>query len=159
MRLGLIVAIASLLADHAAAQECSVHAPSRASEGYWDYIDSCGCDHVTPVSRASSDYKRFLKACSQWRERHRAAVVVVSQAPTAAASPAPLASAFPDATCANAPSRVSDAFWTFIDACGCNDVSAVSLASPDHARFQRACASWRERNPPPAVVVSPTPGR
>ena len=59
--------------------------------------------------------------------------------------------------CANPPSRASDSYWTYIDACGCSQLTAPSAASPDHERFLKACGAWREQNPRLNVIVSPSP--
>lgn len=66
-------------ATHAA--ECR-NPPSRASDGYWDYIDACGCASLDPPPKASDDYKRFLKTCSDWRERNPRVEVVAPKAET-----------------------------------------------------------------------------
>jgi len=66
------------------AAECR-NPPSRVSAGYWDYIDACGCANLDPPSRASEDHGRFLKACSEWRERNPKVEVTVP----ATATPGP----------------------------------------------------------------------
>jgi hypothetical protein len=60
--------------------------------------------------------------------------------------------------CRNPPSRVSDSYWDFIDACGCESLVAPSRASADYDRFLKACARWRERNTATKVVVSKSAG-
>jgi hypothetical protein len=60
--------------------------------------------------------------------------------------------------CSNPPSRASDAYWPFIEACGCDALEPPSAASEDHARFLSACSDWRQRNPHTTVIVAePTP--
>lgn len=59
--------------------------------------------------------------------------------------------------CANPPSRASDAYWSYIDACGCAAVDAPSRASLDYDRYVRACSDWRQRNPQVNVIMSPSP--
>lgn len=66
------------------AAECR-NPPSRVSPSYWDYIDTCGCAKLDPPSRASEDHGRFLKACSEWRERNPKVEVTVP----ATATPSP----------------------------------------------------------------------
>ena len=56
--------------------------------------------------------------------------------------------------CRNPPSRSSDAYWSFIEACGCERLEAPSAASEDHERYLSACSAWRQRNPPTDVVVT-----
>jgi len=58
--------------------------------------------------------------------------------------------------CRNTPSRVSDSYWAFVDACGCANLDPPSTASPDYARFLTACSRWRERNPQINVIVTDT---
>ena len=163
MRAALVVLALSFVAGTAAAQECAGQPPSRASASYWDYIETCGCDKLARVDRASLDHKRFQKACAAWHERHpRPGVIVVAASPQPGAltSPAPMVITLPEARpecAAEPPSRVSDAYWGYVDACGCAKLEAVPEASPDHGRFQKACASWRERNPGPLEIVTPSP--
>jgi hypothetical protein len=163
MRLALLAVAIVLVADTAAAQECAAQPPSRVSQFYWGYLEACGCEKVAPLSTASPDYARFQKVCSEWRERHpQPALVVVtppSASPVSAASPSTIVVVPPRATpeCATAPSRISDAFWSYIDACGCDKLSPVLEASPDHGRFLKSCSAWRARNPTPVVVVAPGP--
>ena len=57
-----------------------------------------------------------------------------------------LASAGGPRECVNAPSRVSDTYWDYIEACGCSNVEGPSRASADYERFLKACSRWRERN-------------
>jgi hypothetical protein len=106
--------------------------PSRSSDAYWSFIEACGCAKVDPVPRASLDYDRFMKACSQWRERNTQIV-----APRSSRSP----------ECRNPPSSASASFWDFIDACGCASLEPPSRASGDYDRYMKACSDWRERNP------------
>jgi hypothetical protein len=164
MRLALLAVAFAFLANAAAAQECAAMPPSRTSQFFWDYLEACGCEKAAPISTASPDYARFQKVCSRWRERHPQPVVVVVT--PAVSSPAPVASpptvvvTPPRATpeCSSVPARVSDTFWSYIDACGCDRLSPVPEASPDHARFLKACSAWRARNPTPVVVVvAPSP--
>jgi hypothetical protein len=49
---------------------CGRNPPSRASDAYWEYIPACGCSRLEPLSHASSDYDRYLKACAEFRERY-----------------------------------------------------------------------------------------
>ena len=58
--------------------------------------------------------------------------------------------------CGSPPSRASDSYWNYIEACGCDQVDAPSRASADYDRYLKACAQWRERNQV-KVVVSPSP--
>jgi hypothetical protein len=53
--------------------------PPRASDSYWDYIDTCGCAAVDGPPRGSQDYKRFQKACARWRESHPDAVILLQK--------------------------------------------------------------------------------
>ena len=163
MRFALLAVAFALTTGTAAAQECTAQPPSRTSQFYWSYLEACGCEKVAPVSTVSPDHARFQKVCSQWRERHPQPVVVVvapaNTTPATAASPSTIVVTPPRATpeCGQAPSRVSDQYWTYIDTCGCDKLSRVPEASPDHARFLKACSAWRARNPTPVVVVAPTP--
>jgi hypothetical protein len=125
--------------------------PSRASESYWDYIGACGCARLEAPSRASSDHDRFVKACSEWRERNPQLTVALPD-PTAGDPVAPASP--PPRECQSPPSRVSDSYWTFIDACGCAALTAPSRASSDHDRFVKACSDWRQRNPSSTVSVA-----
>jgi len=129
--------------------------PSRASDAYWDYIGTCGCARLEAPSRASSDHDRFVKACSEWRERNPQLTVALPD-PTAGDPVTP--SSPPPRECQTPPSRVSDAYWTFIDACGCAPLTPPSRASSDYARFVKACGDWRQRNPSSTVsVAGPSP--
>lgn len=162
MRLVPIAVAFAFTAGTAAAQECTVQPPSRTSQFYWSYLEACGCEKAAPVSTVSPDYPRFQKVCSQWRERNPQPVVVVvapASTPPIAASPVTIVVTTPRATpeCGQAPARVSDQFWSYIDTCGCDKLSRVPEASPDHGRFLEACAAWRARNPTPIVVVAPPP--
>jgi hypothetical protein len=129
-------------------RECG-NPPARASEFYWDYIESCGCAKLDPPSRASSDYSRYMKACSQWRERNQGSVAAGSDGTASDA-------ARPGRECEDPPSRVSPAYWTFIDACGCAKVDPPSSSSSDYPRYLKACGEWREKNPALAPTPSPT---
>ena len=80
MRLALLAVAFAFSTGTAAPQECSV-VPSRISANFWSYIDACGCDRLSPVPEASPDHGRFLKACSAWRARNPAPVVVVAPSP------------------------------------------------------------------------------
>jgi hypothetical protein len=51
-------------------KECEKAPPSRISSQYWTFLEACGCEKTDAVSRASSDYERYLKVCSEWRERN-----------------------------------------------------------------------------------------
>jgi hypothetical protein len=127
--------------------------PSRASDGYWDYIDACGCASLDPPSKASADYDRFLKACSRWRERNPKTTVVVSKTPGTDPVPPAAETARPSPECRNPPSRASSSYWDYIEACGCESVDPPSKASDDYSRYLKACSEWRERNPKVEVVV------
>lgn len=129
------------LAFGTGAAECQ-NPPPRDTDSYWTYVDSCGCAQLDPPARASADYDRFLTACSQWRERNPLAGAV---GVGAARGP----------ECRNPPSRASDSFWSYLEACGCADVDPPSRASADYDRFLKACGRWRERNP--TVVPTPSP--
>jgi hypothetical protein len=59
--------------------------------------------------------------------------------------------------CTNPPSRASDSYWAYIDACGCDGVDAPSRASLDYDRYMRACSGWRQRNPQVNVILGPSP--
>jgi hypothetical protein len=142
------------LAGPADAPECR-NPPARTSDAYWPFIEACGCASLEAPSRASSDYDRYLKACSGWRERNPSLTIVVPQ-PSPSSSPAPAAEPSVPSECRNPPSRVSDAYWSFIDACGCAQLDPLSSASPDHDRFLTACSGWRARHPRIEIVV-PTP--
>ena len=50
-----------------AARECT-NPPSRIASDYWDHLESCGCAGVEAPPRASDDFQRFRKTCSDWRE-------------------------------------------------------------------------------------------
>lgn len=104
---------------------CGRNPPSRASDAYWEYIPACGCSRLEPLSNASSDYDRYLKACAEFRERY----------PYTA----------PGRECAAPPPRASDSYWTFIDACGCGNLHAPSRASSDYDRFMKACSDFWQR--------------
>ena len=158
MRLALLVVGFSFLAHAAVAQECAAQPPSRTSQFFWGYLEACGCEKVAPLSTASPDYARFQKVCSQWRERNpQPTVVVVTPGPVA--SPTTVVITPPRATpeCSVVPSRVSDNFWSYLDACGCDKVARVPETSEDHGRFLKVCSAWRTRNPAPVVVVAPSP--
>jgi hypothetical protein len=78
MRFAKIVVIgACLLSPSAgwAAIDCKQAAPSRASSAYWDHLEVCGCAHVEPLSRASTDYERWVSICAaSLREAEQARV-------------------------------------------------------------------------------------
>src|SRR5262245_2114494 len=132
----------------AGAPECA-SPPPRVSDAYWSYIDACGCARLDPPARASLDYDRFLKACSAWRERNSHGNAPVR----------PLSAQ----TCAAPPARGSEAYWDFIDACGCGKLDAPSRASADHDRFLKACSESRvgessaEASPAPKPSSSTKP--
>ena len=132
-----VVMLAVLAATPA---ECR-NPPPRASSDYWTFVESCGCERLEAPPRASSDYDRFLKTCSQWRERNLARAV----SPVAARP-----------ECGNPPARAASGYWDYVDACGCAGLQEPPLASSDHERYLRSCASWRERNPE-ALVPAPEP--
>lgn len=142
------------LAGQAESARCR-NPPSRASDSYWGYIGACGCARLEAPSRASSDYDRFLKACSEWRERNPQLTVTLPD-PTAG-DPVTPASPLPR-ECQSPPSRVSDSYWSFIDACGCASLTVPSRATSDYDRFVKACSNWRQRNPSSTVsVAGPSP--
>jgi hypothetical protein len=151
-----------LLPGSSTAAECATP-PSRVSEFYWSFVESCGCEKLTAPSKASPDYGRFLKACKEWWERNRPVVVVVaSPSPSTAGSPspspAPVVVRTPrPAECGEVPSRVSALYWEHLEACGCEGAEAPSRASDDYPRYEKACAGWRQRNQPPVVVVPQEP--
>jgi hypothetical protein len=152
---GIVALLLGLgLAGQAESSFCR-NPPSRASDGYWDYIAACGCARLEAPSRASSDHDRFLKACSDWRARNAQSTVALPD-PTAGDPVTPASP--PPRECQNPPSRVSDVYWTFIDACGCASLTPPSRASSDHDRFLKACSDWRQRNPSSTVsVAGPSP--
>ena len=127
----LLALLGLALSEAPVPRECAAP-PSRAESGYWSYIESCGCARLDPPSRASADHDRFMKACSDWRERQSQAVVSRPQATP---------------ECDDPPSRAAEGYWDYIEACGCARLEAPSKASDDHDRFMKACAGWRERNP------------
>ncbi len=128
--------------------------PPRAADTYWDYIAACGCARLEAPSRASSDHERFLKACSDWRERNPQSTVSLPD-PTAGD---PVTPSLPPRECQNPPSRVSDVYWTFIDTCGCASLTVPSRAAAEYDRFVKACSDWRRRNPSSTVsVAGPSP--
>ena len=147
------MAMAAILGLAMQAPEC-VNPPSRASDSYWTYIEACGCSRLDAPSGASSDHDRFLAACSAWRQRNPEITVTVPGGPVPSPSPSPTP---PPRECGIPPSRASDAFWSYLAACGCGQVQAPSAASPDHERFLKACGMWRESNPRVLIVASPTP--
>lgn len=164
----LFLLVGVVLASLADSPECR-NAPSRTSDAYWDYVDACGCANLEAPSRASQDYDRFLKACSRWRERNPQVNVIVSNPPLAGSTPSAAGTSPADsAECRNTPSRASDSYWDYIEACGCAKLEAPSSASQDYDRFLKACSRWRERNPQVNVIVpnapaagtapAPTPG-
>jgi hypothetical protein len=132
-------------------RECA-NAPSRISDAYWDYVEACGCANLEAPSRASNDYERFMKACSRWRERNPEIKIVT---PVVAPEPTPVATPV-SRECANPPSRISDAYWDYVDACGCSSLDPPPSASNDYKRYVKACSDWRQRNPV-RVVPAPAP--
>jgi hypothetical protein len=59
--------------------------------------------------------------------------------------------------CDQRPSRASDAYWKYLERCGCNDVPAVSSASADYDKWTAACQKWRLDHPQPAATPAPSP--
>jgi hypothetical protein len=59
--------------------------------------------------------------------------------------------------CRNPPSRSSDSYWAYIEACGCARVDPPSRASLDYDRFLKACSQWRRQNPQVNVIDPGTP--
>jgi hypothetical protein len=59
--------------------------------------------------------------------------------------------------CRNPPSRASDSYWAFIEACGCANLDPPSRTSRDYERFLKACSQWRQRNPHINVIIPDTP--
>lgn len=114
--------------------------PSRTSDSYWSFVESCGCADLEPPAAGSPDQERFLRECSQWRERN----------PPDGRNPLGAAGA---RECGNPPSRTSDAFWPYVEACGCGSLDPPSRASLDYDRYLKACGQWRERNPQVQVVT------
>ena len=138
------MAFSSLTAS-AAAQACSSGPPSRTSDQYWTWLEACGCEKADAPSRASSDYDRYLKVCSAWRERNQG--LGVRPAPGTALK-----------ECERTPpSRSSSPYWPFLNACGCDNAEPPSRASSDYDRYLKACSEWRERNPTLAASPSPSP--
>jgi hypothetical protein len=130
--------------------ECATP-PGVASASYWLYVESCGCASLEAPPAASEDYERFLKACAEWRQRNPALSVVVSEAPAAVSSPS-------TPGCGDPPSRASDFYWGYLEACGCARLEAPSRASQDYERFMKACAAWRRQTPQVQVIVAtPSP--
>ncbi len=99
----LLALLGLALSEAPVPRECAAP-PSRAESGYWSYIESCGCSQLDPPSRASADHDRFMKACSDWRERQSQAVVSRPQATP---------------ECDDPPSRAAEGYWDYIEACGC----------------------------------------
>jgi hypothetical protein len=132
--------------DEASSSECGQRV-SRASDTYWDQIKRCGCESVDATPRASVDYDRWAAACDEWRRSHPTSTASPSPSPSPAAvlkvEPRPRRA--PD--CQAAPSRTSDAYWKYIDRCGCAGVDAVPRASLDYDRWAAACDKWRRDNP------------
>jgi hypothetical protein len=145
---GALVVALVLGGGSSGARECA-NPPSITSSSYWTYIDSCGCSELPAPSRASNHYDRFMKACSAWRERNPRVNIVVTKSPATTTNPGP-----PECGgTGGAPSRASNSFWTYIDACGCANVDTPSTSSPEYDRFMKACSAWRERNPQVDVIV------
>ena len=135
-----------VLGGPSAAPECG-NAPSRTSEFYWDYIEACGCQNLEAPSSASSDYERFLNACSRWRQRNpEVGVVGTKGTPADARRP----------ECGNPPSRTSESYWLYLETCGCSKLDPPSRASSDYERFMKACGQWRQQNPE-INAVDPAP--
>ena len=59
--------------------------------------------------------------------------------------------------CRNPPSRVSDSYWDYVEACGCAKFDPPSKASQDYDRFLKACSQWRQRNLQLNVIIPNTP--
>jgi hypothetical protein len=127
------------------AQECAGGPPSRTSDQYWSWLDACGCEKADAPSRASSDYDRYLKVCSAWRERNQGRVIASPSLNLKECEKTP-------------PSRSSSSYWTFLEACGCEKADAPSRTSSDYDRYLKVCSAWRERNPTSAAPrPSPRP--
>lgn len=153
--MALLIGLA--LGSPADAPECR-NPPSRASDSYWTFIEACGCVNLDAPSRTSPDYERFLKACSEWRQRNPQIDVIAPETPPgdSSGSTHPTNPQIPP-ECRNPPSRASDSYWAFIEACGCANLDAPSRASPDYERFLKACSEWRQRNPQVNVIAPGTP--
>ena len=143
----MVLLMGLALGSPADAPECR-NPPQRASESYWTFIEACGCANLDAPSRTSPDHERFLKACSRWRQRNPQINVIVPDTPPAdsAGSTDHTNTGIPP-ECRTPPSRASDSYWTFIEACGCANLDAPSRTSPDYERFLKACSEWRQRNP------------
>lgn len=139
------VLVGWFLGSASGAQECG-NAPPPAAASTWTYIEACGCANLDVPPKASQDHERFLKACGQWRERNPHGSVTAS-----GDTPVPL-------ECKNPPSRASDSYWDYIEACGCSRLEPPSRASSDYDRFLKACGRWRERNPQVNMTVPGTLG-
>ncbi len=70
-------ATTSVVSSTAAAECRSGDAPLRTSTAFWGFIESCGCERTSAVPRASLDYDRYLKACSDWRQRNPSTTVIL----------------------------------------------------------------------------------
>jgi len=149
----LLVGLA--LGSPADAPECR-NPPSRASDSYWAYVDACGCAKLDPPSKTSPDYERFLKACGQWRQRNPQISVIVPGTPASSSRSTDQKSGAEAPECRNPPSRVSDSYWAYIDACGCAKLDPPSQPSQDYERFLKACSQWRQQNPQINVIVPNT---
>jgi hypothetical protein len=134
--------------------------PARASDAYWDYIATCGCARLYVPPRASSEYERFTTACAAWVERNPQTTVAVPS-PTSGDPVAPYRK-----ECRFPPSRATDAYWSYIDSCGCGILHPPSRASLDYDRFMKACDDFSERqmrrmmglpSPSPAATPRPSP--
>ncbi len=151
--MSIAVVVMALALGQSEPPECR-NPPSRASDVYWGFIEACGCDKLVTPSEASDEYERFMKACSEWRERNRPLTVVVAPASPGDTVAVPRT----PSECQSPPSGVSDAYWVYIDACGCAKLEPPSRASSEFDRFWKACGDWRRRNPAPIVIVaSPSP--
>jgi hypothetical protein len=96
-----------------------------------------------------------MKACSQWRERNPQLKVIVPATPPAESPTVDTSPADPR-ECEDPPPRMSDSYWSYIEACGCGKLDPPSRASLDYDRFMKACSQWRERNPR-LKVIAPDP--
>lgn len=131
-----LVLLAACTLGGVEAAECK-SPPPPASSSYWTFIEACGCSHLGSPPVASLDHPRYLKACAQWRERNLTTHALSRTAPIECGAP---------------PARASSAYWDYVEACGCTSLTEPPAASADHDRYMRACADWRERNPPLLVV-------
>ena len=155
----IVLVMGLTLGAPADAPECR-NPPGRTLESYWAFVEACGCANLEPPSRASLDHERFLKACSEWRQRNPQVNVIVPDTPPArSAGSTQQTSPSDPPECRNPPARTSDSYWSFIEACGCASLEPPSKASRDHDRFLKACSRWRQRHPQIDVIVPAPPAR